>query len=411
MKKTIIAIAMASVALGAQAQCANCGHHAMMACGKEEKCCMDANTHLERAKATMEAIYTHYAADRNLLRENYPFIDDYKATYLAEEDKSEKANPYSFLWPFSGTLTATVSLYAATHDEAYVDALDNRVLPGLMHYYDKKRKPAAYASYINEAKKSDRFYDDNVWLGIDLTDAYVLTGKKQYLDMAEEIWKFIESGIDDKLGGGVYWCEQKKHSKNTCSNAPGSVLALKLYQATKDERYLRQGQALYEWTKTNLQDPADGIYWDNKNLKGKIQTWKFAYNTGQMLQSAVLQYNITGKKEYLDEAQRLAEACYKHFFNRETTDDKGVLKVLSAGNIWFSAVMLRGFEELYLVDKNPQYMEAFARNLNLAWEKMRDQETGLFSSDWLGVKHDKVKGLLTQGAMVEMYARVACMGK
>jgi len=25
------------------------------------------------------------------------------------------------------------------------------------------------------------------------------------------IWKFIESGTDDVLGGGIYWCEQKKY--------------------------------------------------------------------------------------------------------------------------------------------------------------------------------------------------------
>lgn len=366
----------------------------------------DNNTHINRATATLEAIYTHYEADRNLLRENYPFVEDYKATYLAEEDKSEKANPYSFLWPYSGTLTATVSLYEATRDKKYLDALDNKVIPGLMNYYDTKRNPAGYASYVNDAKQSDRYYDDNVWLGIDFTDAYLLTRKSDYLEKAEEIWQFIESGMDQKLGGGIYWCEQKKHSKNTCSNAPGSVLALKLYLATRNPKYLKQGEDLYQWTKTNLQDPSDGIYWDNKNLRGKVQTWKFAYNSGQMLQSAALQYKITRNEEMLHEAQRLAKACYEKFFPRTTTDSQGELKVLCEGNIWFTAVMLRGFIELYSIDNNEEYLTAFSRNLDLAWEKMRDSETGLFNQDWLGQKQDKVKGLLTQGAMVEMYARV-----
>lgn len=384
--KKITALLMLAFALGAQAQ---------------------NNLHLQHAASTMDALYSHYKADGDLLRENYPFVEDYKATYLAEEDKSEKANPYSFLWPYSGTLTATVSLYEATHDGKYLEALDNHVIPGLMNYYDTKRQPAAYASYINDAKESDRFYDDNVWLGIDFTDAYLLTQKKEYLEKAEEIWKFIESGMDNRLGGGIYWCEQKKRSKNTCSNAPGSVFALKLYLATRDRRYLQQGQELYEWTKKNLQDPSDGLYWDNKNMRGKIQTWKFAYNTGQMLQSAALQYKITHKMEYYFEARRLAKACYEKFFPRTTTDAQGELKVLTEGNIWFTAVMLRGFIELYGIDGNGDYMKAFSRNLDLAWEKMRDKETGLFSQDWLGLKHDKVKGLLTQGAMVEMYARMS----
>ena len=145
----------------------------------------------------------------------------------------------------------------------YRSVLDGRVLPGLAQYLDTTRMPAAYASYINTAPASDRFYDDNVWLGIDFCDIYEATGDKKYLAEAEMIWKFIESGTDDVLGGGIYWCEQQKHSKNTCSNAPGTVYALKLYAATGDERYLARGKALYAWTKEHLLDPEDGLYFDN----------------------------------------------------------------------------------------------------------------------------------------------------
>ena len=65
-------------------------------------------------------------------------------------------------------------------------------------------------------------------------------------------------------------------------------------------------------TKENLQDPADGLYFDNKSLNGEIDRAKFAYNSGQMMQSAALLYRITGEK-YLQEAQRLAAACYNRF--------------------------------------------------------------------------------------------------
>lgn len=181
---------------------------------------------LERAKATLDSVYASYGvADRCLLRENYPFNADYKAGYLASEDQA-RPNPYSYLWPFSGTLSAVNTILE--EDASYRSVLDGRVLPGLAEYLDTTRMPAAYASYINTAPASDRFYDDNVWLGIDFCDIYEATGDKKYLAQAEMIWKFIESGTDDVLGGGIYWCEQKKHSKNTCSNAPGTVYALKL---------------------------------------------------------------------------------------------------------------------------------------------------------------------------------------
>lgn len=115
------------------------------------------------------------------------------------------------------------------------------------------------------------------------------------------------------LGGGIYWCEQKKFSKNTCSNAPASVLALKLYQTTRDEAYLQAGKDLYHWTQENLQDTVDYLYFDNKKLDGTIGKTKYQYNSGQMMQAAALMYGLTSDNRYLTDAQNLAKACSDRF--------------------------------------------------------------------------------------------------
>lgn len=363
----------------------------------------------QRASATLDSVYSLYSIPGSpLLRENYPHDNEYKATYLASEDKNTSTQERcSYLWPFSGTLSATVALYEASENKDIIAQVDNRVLPGLRQYLDTKRNPKAYASYINSAPQSDRFYDDNIWLGIDFSDLYLVSHQKQYLSQTRMIWQFVESGTDEKLGGGIYWCEQKKHSKNTCSNAPGTVYALKLYQATADKSYLTKGKKLYEWTKAHLQDPKDGLYYDNIALNGRIGKTKYAYNSGQMLQAATLLYKITKKKAYLKEAQRIAQACYDYFFDGTASDDQGSFKLLSKGNIWFTAVMMRGFCELYEADGNPKYMDAFVRNLNYAWSHSRDGKTGLFNSDWSGKSRDEKKWLLTQAAMSEMFAKAA----
>ena len=363
--------------------------------------------YLEKAKTTMQSVYTCYSVAENfLLRENYPFDDGYKAGYLASEEQASRPNPYSYLWPFSGTLSAVAAIMET--EPSYQDILTGRVLPGLEEYYDAKREPHAYSSYIKSAPASDRFYDDNVWLGIDFTDLYVLTEKPEYLEKAEMIWKFIESSIDDKLGGGIYWCEQKKGSKNTCSNAPGSVFALKLYKATGNPHYLEQGKALYEWTRNTLMDSTDFLYFDNINLSGKIQTWKFAYNSGQMVQAGALLYGITGDKKYLSDAARTAESCYDYFFEDYTAEDGTSFRILKAGNTWFNAVMVRGLIELYKADGNRTYIDAVRKSLDTAWEKSRTEE-GLFNDDCSGRKTNETKWLLVQGAMAEMYARMAAL--
>ena len=273
-------------------------------------------------------------------------------------------------------------------------------------YLDTQRTPTAYASYINTAPVSDRFYDDNIWIGLDFTDLYLLTGKKEYLSQAKMVWRFIESGTDDKLGYGISWCEQKKNGKNTCSNAPGSVYASKLFLATGDSSYLQAGIRLYEWTKENLQDPADGLYFDNKSLNGDIGKAKFAYNSGQMMQSASLLYQLTGKKEYLTDAQNIAKGCHNYFFMNYTPENTNAFKMIKKGDVWFTAVMLRGFIELYEIDHNKIYLNSFNKSLDYAWEHARD-EKGLFNTDFTGNSQDNRKWLLTQAAMVEMYARLA----
>ena len=339
----------------------------------------NANPNIEKAQQTLDALYQNYAATNTcLLRENYPFDQDNKATYLASEEQANIPNQFSYL---------------------------NKVLPGLEEYFDTRREPFAYSSYISSQPLSDRFYDDNVWLGIDFTDSYRMTGKQAYLEKAKLIWKFILSGKDDVLGGGIYWCEQKKESKNTCSNAPGAVFALKLFQATQDDAYLKEGKELYEWTKKNLEDSKDHLYFDNISLNKKIGRAKFAYNSGQMMQAAALLYQITKQKSYLEDAQNIAEACHKHFFTQFTSPDGQTFQLLKKGNIWFTAVMLRGFIELYQIDHNKTYLTDFQKSLDYAWHHARD-ERGLFQTDWSGTDKNEKKWLLTQAAFIEMYGRL-----
>lgn len=358
---------------------------------------------LARAKATLDTIYLRYGVSgSHLLRENHPFNATYQAGYLAS-DESGSTNPYSYLWPFSGTLSAVSAILES--DPSYRSVVDERVLPGLDEYLDTTRMPAAYASYINSAPASDRFYDDNVWLGIDFCDLYAATGDESYLEKARMIWRFIESGVDDVLGGGIYWCEQAKRSKNTCSNAPGAVFALKLYAATGNPRYLEQGKMLYAWTRKRLEDTTDGLYFDNVSLDGTVARAKYAYNSGQMIQAGVLLYKASGEKHYLKEAQRTAEACYDFFFEECKPGDGADFRIIRKDNVWFSTVMVRGLIELYKVDNNPVYVDAVHRSLDYAWTHARD-EYGLFESDFTGTVRQSEKWLLTQAAMVEMFARI-----
>ena len=127
-----------------------------------------------------------------------------------------------------------------------------------------------------------------------------------------------------------------------------------------------------------------------------------------MMQSAILLYQLTGEKQYLTDAGNIAKGCYNYFFMDYTPKDGGTFKLIKKGDIWFTAVMLRAFIELYQADKNKTYLNAFIQSLDYAWDHARD-DNGLFNTDFSGSTRDNKRWLLTQAAMVEMYARLAAI--
>lgn len=141
---------------------------------------------------------------------------------------------------------------------------------------------------------------------------------------------------------------------------------------------------------------------------GKIETSKFSYNSGQMLQAAVLLYNATGEEQYLTDAncsQRLAIIILRKL---RTNSSGEQFRILKDGSRWFNAIMVRGFLELNKVESNGTYMIAIRKSVDHAWKYTRDAETGLFFKQFSGNDiTDNPGDILAQGAMVELFAKLA----
>ncbi|RYZ24721.1 MAG: glycosyltransferase, partial [Sphingobacteriales bacterium] len=241
---------------------------------------------------------------------------------------------HSFLWPLCALIQAADELGKSDPNNKHFD----EVLGVMDKYYLSTMAPApAYQAPAKGEENEERFYDDNQWIAIACMDAYNHTKNNRYLEVAKMIHRFQLTGYDDKAGGGLYWKEGDLTTKNTCSNGPAVLVALQLYKATNQKHYLDTALLIYNWTKKTLQS-SEGLYHDNIRLPSlKIDSAKYTYNTGTMLQSAVLLYNITKDQSYLAEARRVAAAAEKHFYRNDRLP----------GNYWFNAVLLRGLAELY----------------------------------------------------------------
>lgn len=357
--------------------------------------------YLSIADSILSNVLNLYQTNDGLLTETYPVNPDQKITYLAGGTQQNGTLKASFLWPYSGMMSGCVALYKATENKKYKKILEKKILPGMEQYWDNSRLPACYQSYPTKYGQHGRYYDDNIWVALDYCDYYQLTHKPASLEKTVALYQYIYSGWSDEMGGGIFWCEQQKEAKHTCSNAPSTVLGVKLYRLTKDAKYLEKAKETYAWTKKHLCDPTDHLYWDNINLKGKVSKEKYAYNSGQMIQAGVLLYEETGDEQYLRDARQTAAGTDAFF--RTKADKKDPTVKVHKDMAWFNVILFRGLKALYKIDKNPAYVNAMVENALHAWENYRD-ENGLLGRDWSGHNKEQYKWLLDNACLIEFFA-------
>ena len=243
-------------------------------------------------------------------------------------------------------------------------------------------------------KPSDRYYDDNAWLVLALAEVHELTKDKKYLDRAAATFRFVMSGEDDKLGGGLYWHENNRNSKNTCTNAPAIVSALRLHQLTREDSYLETAKELHAWTRKNLQSE-DGLYWDNIKLDGRVDRRTFSYNSALMIRASCLFHEITGDEAHLEEARRIARASEKRWVRENGA-------VADSGR--FAHLLLESFLALHEQDKDPRWREIVSRCLVHLHDKTRDGN-GRYPNHWERRRPEPVKEtlLLNQASPARIY--------
>jgi hypothetical protein len=336
-------------------------------------------------KEEMQSLHT--AIDKNL-------YDKASGNYLlfADSAKWEKKGTYQRKFTYLWSLCA---LYQANNEIEKIDPavkLMDPLLTIMNKYYNPAPPEPGYSDYIMKLNPGERYYDDNQWIGIAALDAFARTKKKPYFDLGKSIYDFMMHGYDTVAGGGLYWKETSKSSKNTCSNGPGVLVALQLYQATNDKHYLDTALLLFNWVNEKLQAPS-GLYYDNIRTKdGSISKTIFSYNTGTMLESNVYLYECTKDEKYLKTANNIADSSLSFFYDKAAFRD----------GYWFNAVLLRAYQHLLKYNKDTKYILGFKKCLDNALQNNKNKQ-GLF------YEKEGVFNLVEQGGMLEILARYAWM--
>ena len=145
---------------------------------------------------------------RNLWRERASATTDYCLRNFWDERAKKfhpatPADPKALPWEFMWGNGVAFSMLVGSGDKARIAAC----FEGLQGYWDTRALIPGYDAYLSSPGNSDKYYDDNAWMVLTFVEAYEKTGERKYLLRAVEALRFVLSGWDEKLGGGIYWRE------------------------------------------------------------------------------------------------------------------------------------------------------------------------------------------------------------
>lgn len=347
------------------------------------------------AKMQMDNINKYY-----LIRSGH-----YEGLYLENYPIQDGDPEHTYLWGYVGLLSGSALLYQMGLEDNYSD-----MAAGFDRFYSETggAPVGGYSSSTNGTSgQGTRFYDDNSIAGLEFISAYTLLKDEAYLEKAGRVVAFLKSGVDDVLGGGLWWNESQKNqagvtdsNKPTCANGYATNFLLNYYKVCPQDQkkeILTLAQSLYTWLVNNLRDPEDKTYWNDRQVDGSINKTKWTYNSGVMVSNGVLLYQITGEQSYLTQAIETAEGAYNYFVRPRS----GMALAYPDHDPWFSTKLLKAYIDLHPYYKNTEkFIDTYAAFMNNAIQKAR-LSTGLYFEDWTGASPKRAYSLLTQDAALE----------
>ncbi len=232
--------------------------------------------------------------------------------------------PFSYLWPFSQALAATVSMADIPGLKASTPTKSRPAWSGCSAYLDTDNSGAPEGTYTSTLPAFDgtrRAADGprrgevlrRQRLGRDRARAPVRADRTA--PRARQ--RRGDHGVrDGRLAGERRNSPARAASRsrtraenterNTVTNAPAAELA---HAAVPDHgttpQYLQFAEMAYEWVRHCLLQPS-GLYADHISTKGVVEPTLWSYNQGTMIGAGTLLYQATGNGAYLYQARQTA---------------------------------------------------------------------------------------------------------
>lgn len=272
----------------------------------------------------------------NVLVERFMYKD--RGIFNRLSDLQDPESNYNNYWGQAHAMDVIIDAYLRIRNSS--DPEDQARAAEYLNYMDLWHQNRGN-NYSGPGFKND-FTDDMEWIVLTLCRMYEATEEQKYLDSAKDTYDSyirtrvaeniaVANGTHDPNGrNGLRWYynesrplendrEGSTYSLNACSNGPGVLCAMRLYNLVEDqaekEKYLADAVSVYDWLSSVLYDPATGGVSDNIN-NGTVGGVPLSYNQGTFMGGAHMLYTATGDPKYITEAIKAA----RYQMNSMTTD-------------------------------------------------------------------------------------------
>lgn len=238
----------------------------------------------------------------------------------------------------------------------------------------------------------NKYYDDEGWWALAWIDAYDLTGRQDYLSMAESIFTDMIGGWDNMCGGGIWWTKDRTY-KNAIANE--LFLSVSATLANRDSanksRYLDWAKKEWLWFSGSGMINSHNLINDGLAItsgaggttcanNGKT-TW--TYNQGVMLNGLTELSKAAADQTTIQSANAIASAAIQSL-----ADSNGILHdpcepKCGADGVQFKGIFVRNLVRLYSLSPQPSYKTFIITNADSIWEKAQGPNAQ-FGQVWSG---------------------------
>ena len=256
-------------------------------------------------------------------------------------------------------------------------------------------------------------YDDNMWDITEYISGYEITGNRKYLDQAIRTADFLirDAWNTDTSTGGFYW-DYRKGATHACSNAPMIEVFVRLYEHTKDQKWLDWAKKTFDFCLRLRM--SDGCLEDliGTNPSDRPGGGFHSYNTGTFVYGCAALYRVTRDDKYLTYGKASARGAYNRFSKQSPN---GLRDFPLTTTPWFTAIMVKGWVALLPYDQEcSKYLVEVQKSIDYSYNNfIKDEQIPRrWLEGWTINNGGKVSELsskwaLDQGANAEIYGILA----